>query len=350
MGGVQLRIIDVANRLGAAYTHTVLALDENTEACARLQPQTRLTAKSGTQWPARLIDLPAFRRCLYCHSPDIICTYNWGSMNWAFAAASLPIPHLHFESGFSAEEATSPFLRRSLFRRLALRRAAALIVPSKTLYDLARAQGWVPDKRLRWIVNGVDTDYYRRDAVTGDRMAQPPSVAAVAPLRREKRLDRLIAAARRLDQAAEIRVCGDGPERSALESLAQENAGGARIVFLGSLTDIRPALAESAVFAITSQTEQMPNALLQAMAMELPVIAYDAGDIRRILPEPQHAFVYAQDDECGFREGLAALLEDDGLRHRLGALNRRRVTADYAMDAMVDAYRRLYEDALATRP
>lgn len=346
-GGVQLRIVDVANRLGDAFTHTLLALDGQTDARTRLWPETPLKVETDPGWPSSLAALPTFRRYLRRYAPDLVCTYNWGSMNWAFAAATMPAPHLHFESGFSIDEAVAPLRRRTLFRRLALRRAAALVVPSETLYELARGNRWAPERRLRWIVNGVDVSYYRRDSAASAPSVPPPTVTAVAPLRREKRLDRLIAAACSVGEEVEIRLCGDGPERPALEAMARQSPEKLRVAFLGMLADIRPVLAKSAVFAITSQTEQMPNALLQAMAMELPVIAFDAGDIRRILPDPQRAFVFAQEDERGFRQGLSALLGDAGLRRRLGALNRKRVCEDYTMDRMVEAYRKLYEDTLA---
>ena len=345
-GGVQLRIVDIANRLGDTFTHTALALDGRTEAAARVWPETSFVAKADPRWPSRFTALPALRRCVRSYSPDLVCTYNWGSMHWAFAAATLTLPHLHFESGFSVDEATAPRLRRSLFRRLALRRVKALVVPSKTLFELARARRWARAGRLRWIVNGVDVSYYRRAEAPLPQTMEKPRIVSVAPLRREKRLDRLIAAAASLGRRVELCLCGDGPERAALAAMAGEAGGHAEVVFLGNQTDIRPALEQSDVFAITSQTEQMPNALLQAMAMALPVVAFDAGDIRRILPEPQRAFVFAQDDERGFRDGLAALLQDPALRRRLGGLNRAGVNAEYSMEDMVAAYRALYEDAI----
>jgi len=348
MGGVQLRIADVANRLGDAYAHTALALDGRCEARIRLWPETPFMVEPLTGQPAGLAGLPGLRLRLRSYSVDLICTYNWGSMDWALAAATLSgPPHLHFESGFGPDEAEGPRLRRSLFRRLALRRAQSVVVPSKTLYDLARDRAWVPGRRLRWIVNGVDVTYYRRRNTDGRTTYSPLGVVTVAPLRREKRLDRLIAAAAALEGGAEIWLCGEGAERPALESAARQAECNARVIFLGAQADVRPTLEKAAVFAMTSQTEQMPNALLQAMAMELPVVAFDAGDIRRILPDIQRAFVFAQEDEAGFREGLKALLEDPALRQRLGTANRERVCAQYTMDRMTAAYRGLFDEAIA---
>jgi len=346
-GGVQLRIVDVANRLGNAFRHTVLTLDGRTDACARLWPQTPVTVDIDPNLPKRLTRLRAFRRCLRAYAPNLVCTYNWGSMNWTFATASLRLPHLHFESGFGVEEADAPLVRRSLFRRLALRHVRALVVPSETLHDLARRRHWVPEARVCRIANGVDVAYYRLCDTALERETEPLRVVAVAPLRREKRLDRLIEAASSLTVPMELLLCGEGPERPTLEGIAHHAGLDHCTTFLGFQPDVRSTLESAALFAMTSRTEQMPNALLQAMAMELPVIAFDAGDIRQILPEPQRAFVFAQTDMAGFRAGLETLLGDSALRRRLGAVNRQHVTEHYAMEDMVSAYRALYDDALA---
>jgi glycosyltransferase involved in cell wall biosynthesis len=100
------------------------------------------------------------------------------------------------------------------------------------------------------------------------------------------------------------------------------------------------------VFALTSATEQMPNALLQAMAMARPVVAFDAGDVARILPDSDPGQVLAQDDEDGFTAALARLLGSHALRQRLGRENRARAEQAYDMTAMVAAYDRLYRAAL----
>jgi len=353
IGGVQVRIADVANRLGDRFHHTFLALDGATGAGARLWPETRFAIEADV--PAGgLRRLPDIARRLKSSGADLVCTYNWGSMDWCLAAGLYGIrPHIHFESGFGPEEALRPLRRRSLYRRIALRGAYALVTPAHNLETIARDRHWIAARRIRLIPNGVDVRWYRRSQARTETETAPGSAAqaahivAIAPLRAEKRLDRLIAACAALGDRVTLTVCGAGPERRALEAQAEAAGIAARVRLAGELDDIRPALEAADIFAMTSETEQMPNALLQAMAMELPVVAYDAGDIARILPPEQRALVFAQDDTAGFEAGLTRLAEDPKTRYRFGRANRERVCADYDMTGMVEAYRALYEEAIA---
>jgi len=344
-----LRVIDVAHRLGAAYTHACISLDGDTGMLARMPPSAQFRLLTSRRLPAGLRGCREMARLIRRSAADLVCTYNWGSMDWALAAGWLaPAAHLHFESGFGPEEAVRTLRRRDVYRRLALRRTDRLIVPSLTLERLARARRWIDPDRLRHVPNGVDTRWYCRSIRRADATAAP-RLAAVAPLRREKRLDRLIDALRQASSGATLTICGDGPERAALESQVRDAGLGERVRFVGLVKDIRPFLDSADIFAMTSETEQMPNALLQAMAMELPVIAYDAGDIRHILPDAQSPFVVAQSDGDGLAEGLRRLIADPALRMDLGRANRRRVEEAYAMEAMVSAYDSLYRDAIGGR-
>lgn len=347
-GGVEGRIVDLANRLGDGFHHLVGALDGRVSAAARFDEATchTLIDVSGLDG---LRSWPAIARQLRTLAPDLLCTHNWGAIDWAIVTRLTPgRPHIHFESGFGKQEADRPFWRRSKMRRLALTKAACLVVPSFGLAELAVREKWVAPDRLRHIVNGVDARVYSRRPAGAPEADTPPLVVAVGGLRPEKCFHRLIAALPTDGPGSQalLEFCGDGICAADLKAQAAASPASRRIRFAGHVGDIRSHLARASVFAMSSVTEQMPNALLQAMAMELPVIAFDAGDIRRMLPEEQRSFVFAQDDEAGYRAGLARLLADTGLRHRLGTGNRTHVTRHYSMDAMVEAYRRLFQDTL----
>ena len=349
-GGVQLRIADVANRLGPGFAHLCVALDGCHDARTRLGPETQWHTVAETESLKGLRALPAIRRRITGIAPDLLCTYNWGTMDWAVAQAVRPsVPHLHFESGFGPEEARRLLPRRNAMRRLALRSVHRLVAPSQVLIGLAKQHRWIATERLRLVPNGVDTAFYAA--------AEPPGpcaeslVVSVAPLRPEKRLERLIEAFEEASGGtrARLHLLGSGPCETALRTRAESGGAAARIVFRGHCGDVREDLGAASVFAMTSETEQMPNALLQAMAMGRPVVAFDAGDIKSILPPEQRAFVYPQEDSAGFASGLRRLLEDPGLRSELGAANRARVCRHYSMDTMVESYRRLYREAISQR-
>jgi glycosyltransferase involved in cell wall biosynthesis len=106
------------------------------------------------------------------------------------------------------------------------------------------------------------------------------------------------------------------------------------------------------VFALTSDTEQMPIALLEAMASALPALATDVGDVRAMLPPEQAPFVLRLGgQECidSLAQALVKLGLDRALRERLGAANRFRCQSAYSHGAMCAAYAELYAAALERR-
>jgi glycosyltransferase involved in cell wall biosynthesis len=98
---------------------------------------------------------------------------------------------------------------------------------------------------------------------------------------------------------------------------------------------------------MSSDTEQMPNALAQAMAAGRPVAATDVGDVRDIVAEENRPFVTKLGDEPAYAAALARLIDDEALRAALGEANRRRANTVYPLPGMFAAYRALYAEACA---
>jgi glycosyltransferase involved in cell wall biosynthesis len=96
---------------------------------------------------------------------------------------------------------------------------------------------------------------------------------------------------------------------------------------------------------MSSITEQAPNALMEAMACGLPVIATDVGDTREILAPCNWPMVVRPNDLHGYVEGLRAFAGRPDLRSNIGMANRRRVVAEYSLSRMVGEYTALYRAA-----
>ncbi len=351
LGGVPIRICDVANRLPPGFRHTVVALDGCDAARRRLAPHVEAEFRS-----LRLsrYDLPGsllrVRRLLRAVSPDLLLTYNWGAVECALANRFAPLcPHIHFESGFGVEEGDGRLWRRNLFRRLALGRVRRLVVPSETLEEIAVRSWGVPPARLLRIPNGVDLARYRGEP---GRRAPLPALGAgdwqtvigtVAPLRPEKNVGRLLHAFAALpaSERCALVIAGDGPEMGRLRGLAADLGIAERTFFLGHVEDVPAVLRALDVFALSSDTEQMPNSLLQAMAAARPVVAVDVGDVRRILAGDNRPLVVPRDAPGALTRALAELAADAPRRARLGQLNRARAERHYSLEGMVAAYRDL---------
>ena len=165
-------------------------------------------------------------------------------------------------------------------------------------------------------------------------------IGTVAPLRPEKNVGRLLRAFATLDTSiiARLVVAGDGVERCGLERLAAELSIADRVVFTGRVIP-EAVLGTFDIFALSSDTEQMPNALLEAMAASLAVAAVDVGDVKSIVCEDNRRFVVPRDDTPAFAAAIATLLRDPERRRTLGLNNRERVAAHFSQERMFAAYR-----------
>jgi glycosyltransferase involved in cell wall biosynthesis len=358
-GGVPIRIATVINHFGDRYRHTILALDGNKAAESRLDGALNVVVRDPKIDKKRPIGaLCQIRKTLVDQSPDLLLTYNWGSVEWALINCLSPVaPHVHFESGFGPEEADCQIARRVWARRFALARIKALVVPSRTLVSIASDIWCVQKDKIRHIANGVDCTLF---AAAGDEAAAPGFtrrdgeliIGTVAPLRVEKNLHRLIRAFAAIADRHDTRllIAGDGVERPALENTASELGVTDRVVFTGHVEKPERVYPLMDIFAISSDTEQMPNTLIQAMAASRPVAGVDVGDVKANLPPENRVEIVAKTDESGFAALLDRLLADKKLRASLSAANRKHVVDQYSSQRMFLNYGRIFDEALGAIP
>jgi glycosyltransferase involved in cell wall biosynthesis len=349
VGGAQVRFAALANRFGPRWRHAILALDGNTACTERLRSEVPCTL---VPLPHAHDASPAQRlraiRGLFRHlRPALLVTSNWGSIEWAIANLLPPrLPHLHTEDGFGPDEAAGQKPRRILARRLALR-WSEVVVPSTLLLGAARDAWRLPAPRLHHIPNGLDLRRFHPDgppaplAVPGEG----PLIGTVAALRPEKNLGRLLRAMALLQAeglASRLAVLGDGPERAALEALTTHLGLGDCVRFLGHVPDPAAAYRGMDLLALSSDTEQMPFSVLEAMASGLAVAATEVGDLRAMLPPESWPHLAAR-EEGALAAALRPLLADAALRARLGAANRAKAERDYDEEVMYQAYARLFD-------
>jgi L-malate glycosyltransferase len=354
-GGAEVRAIRLMAAFGPALRHAVLSIDGRTSASEQLPHDVVVEVLSAAPRAGSVRTVQRLRRLLASQRPDLVLTYNWGAFDMLVAAASSGFRHLvHHEDGVGNDEVRRLKLRRVVARRLLLGRVAGVVVPSRRLERVGRARWRVPDTRLFRIPNGIDASaYVRADGNPPLRArlgipAATPLVGTVAHLRAEKGLDRLLAAMAFLP-AAHLLVIGEGPERSALTRLAASPALAGRVHLVGHQCDPQPWYQAMDVFALSSRTEQLPVALLEAMASWLPVVATDVGEIRDVLPEPQQELLVADEGDVvgALGQRLASLAGDERRRLLLGDRNRRRVEERFAFAPMREAYAAVYAGALA---
>ena len=114
-----------------------------------------------------------------------------------------------------------------------------------------------------------------------------------------------------------------------------------RITFAGHRDDTPALYAGFDLFALTSDTEQMPLSVIEAMAAGLPVVSTDVGDVRAMLAPENAAFVGPRDDGA-VAAMLVSLLADPAARARIGAANRAKAERDFDQAVMFAAWRELW--------
>jgi glycosyltransferase involved in cell wall biosynthesis len=139
-------------------------------------------------------------------------------------------------------------------------------------------------------------------------------------------------------------IAGDGPQRAELERLAGELGLAARVHFTGHLADPAALYRGLDVFALSSDTEQMPLSVIEAMAAGLPIAATDVGDVAAMVADENRAFVSPLDD-AALAKAIVALARDRALRDRVGSANRAKAEAEFGQSAMVAAWGRLFDGA-----
>lgn len=342
VGGPQVRFAALANHLGDGMRHLIVAMDGVTAARERLSPALDVTfPRMAIRHGATFGNVPAFRRALRDWRPDLLLTHNWGSLEWAMANLLPPrVRHIHLEDGFGPEERDRQLKRRVYMRRLLLRRST-VVLPSRTLARIAAETWRLPCARLHYIPNGIDLG--RFDVPPATFPGTSPVVGTVAALRREKNLPRLLRAfaIARADAPALLVIVGDGPERAGLERLAAELGVSECVIFTGHVSEPAPLIAGFDLFALSSDTEQMPISLIEAMAARLPVAATDVGDVRRMLSRENSDFIVPR-DEAALAVAMRALLAAPDLRAQLGAANRARAEAEFDQRLMFARYAALF--------
>ncbi len=340
-GGPQVRFAAVANRFGRRWRHAIVAMDGDRSARERLSPALDVTFPE-----PRLRKGDTFgnlRRCrsaLRAWRPTALVTSNFGAIEWALANAWMPMVarHVHMEDGFGPEERFRQLPRRVWLRRLALRRAT-VVVPSATLQAIARNVWRVPERRLRLVANGVDAMRFGpATRPAGDGVV----IGTVAALRPEKNIGRLLRAVAGAPPGVRLVVVGDGPDLARLRCEARGLGIAERVHFAGHVPDPAALYATFDLFALSSDTEQMPLSLLEAMAAGLPVVATDVGDVARMLATPNRPWVVPADDA----RFAAALADLAGRRHAwaaIGAANRRVAQSRFDQEAMFQAYAALWD-------
>lgn len=340
-GGAPVRAVQLMHHLGAECEHVVMALDGNTDAGTMLSSDIQVRYADAPQdrnfFGMRRKQMAWLRE----QHADLVLTYNWGSIESVAAAKKIGLPIVHHEDGFGSEEASKRFLRRSLMRRWLLR-GLPVIVPSTVLQRIAAKEWRLRDKHVHLLANGVDLQHF---AV---RAAEPAKhvLGTVGGLRAEKDHANLLRALATMPGEVSLCLVGSGAMQTKLQEQVKQLGLEARVDFAGQTRDTAPSYRGFTVFVLSSNTEQMPMAMLEGMATGLPVVTTNVGDVAQMLPPEQLDYIVPREDSGALAQALTAMLADAELRARLGAANRRIVEERYESATCLERFCAIYRQSV----
>lgn len=239
---------------------------------------------------------------------------------------------------------------------LALRRIKYHVGVSDAMRDLLISRRF-PRETTFAIYNGLD---FSREPKRHDRAAFCARVGAnVAPgdivVGAAARLDpvkdlatlvRGFAAAREGHPELKLIIAGEGPERQALEALAEELGVRGAVTLAGWLDDMEEFYSALDINTLSSLSETFPYALTEGAAYRLPTVASAVGGIPRLIEDGKTGFLFAPGDWEKLGARLAQLASDPGLRERLGAAVHERAAREFSVEATCREQRAVYEEIL----
>ena len=357
-GGKELRSVHLMNAFGDRAGHVIVSGERGEMGAAKhIQPRVptaypqNFPPLQGAPTPGRLLKLA---RAMQGH--DLVLTYNWGAIDAVMAhtlfkdAMGLP-PLIHHEDGFNEDERERLKTRRNWYRRVALGKAAGLVVPSETLEEIALVTWQQPMGRVKRIANGINTMAFGKKPKAGAlrgviKQKDERWVGTLAGLRPVKNLPRLVRAFAPLPDHWQLVIVGEGPEREAIRAEAERLDIGHRLHMPGFASDPARFVGLFDIFALSSHSEQFPLSVIEAMAAGCPIAAPAVGDIAQMVCEGNAPFIVPPTEESALQRALDALAKDDTKRAAIGGANRELTREQYDQRQMIDSYRRLYGSAM----
>jgi glycosyltransferase involved in cell wall biosynthesis len=279
------------------------------------------------------------RRRVIEFRPDIVHVHLVHAM---FAVASVRLPDTatvfsHQHSRYLSEEGK---LWAARLEPLAARRFDHIVAPSESVRRFLLAEFDLPTEKVTCIENG-----WSGSPIQDARTLDDPTVVCVANFRRKKRHDLLLEAFARVRARipdARLVLLGDGPLLDQVRERARRLDLKDSIEFAGSV-DIWPRLAGSHAFALPSDYEGLPLAVLEAMAAGLPVVASSVEGNVEAVRDGVTGFLIPPGDVGALADRLIRLLSDDRLRDRMGRAGRE-AAKEATMDRCVARYFDLFDE------
>ena len=240
-----------------------------------------------------------------------------------------------------------------LLDRFTMPRYQHVICVSSDLHDTCKKS--VRNDRLSLIENAIDTEQFQRRVAPSEKrkmlgLAECDTlVGAVGRLSAEKGFDVLIRAfdeIRKQTESVRLVVLGDGPERNSLQQLIDSLNLNEQVELVGFQSETRDWYEAMDVYALSSLREGLPNVVLEAMAMETPVVSTAVAGVPDLVQDRQNGRVVPIGDQGALTSALLDLIREPEQRQGYAQQARRDIETSYSFDQRMKKVAAIYDDLL----
>ncbi len=306
--------------------------------------------------PLRML-LATFEMAAYLRRERIDLVHTHCSMpgilgRVAARLAGVPVI-IHTIHGLHVHDRWNPIMRNlyTLAEKLCGMFTDMLLSQNRTDLDLAGRYGLVPPERLRFIGNGINVDQFHPmpRAASPDGALTIICTARLEPVKNHPQLFESVKQLKERGIATRLWLVGDGELKADYQALCESMGIADRVEFLGYRDDVPALLAQADVSVLTSVKEGIPRALLEAMAMELPVIGTRVVGTEETVRDGETGYLIEYGDADALTEKLARLAADPELRTKLGRRGREVVLAEFDEAQIVESLATVYRQTLRTK-
>jgi glycosyltransferase involved in cell wall biosynthesis len=280
--------------------------------------------------------------------PDVVHAHDPHGV--AMAALALSMGASATPTALVAARRVDFHIKQNALSRWKYRQVDRFICSSDAIRHMLVGDG-VPESRTTVVHEGIDVE--RVDAAPAIDLHSElwlphhaPIVGNVAALVPHKGQRHLIEAAALVVQKvpdARFVIAGEGELRPQLERLIAEHRLDKHVFLLGFRPDVLSVHKAFDIFAMSSVTEGLGTSLLDAMACGKPIVATSAGGIPEVVADGETGVVVPPRDHHAMAAALVRLLNDEGLRHTMGAAGRVRVRQRFSVEEMVRGTMAVYQ-------
>lgn len=352
IGGAELAVKEITDRLGAQYNFDLV--------CAKVKSGLPGEEQIGNVSVFRVGNGGFFDKYLLAFRARRMAKKGGYDAVWvvmaSYGAAFIPGAGVPYLLTLQEGDSEAHILRRvgifySLWKKI-FKKTAYVQAISTYLKDFARRHGATAPVEV--VPNGVDVEKFRQAPKL--ELQSPVTIVTTSRLVKKNGVDTLIEAAAQLRSVIPntryvIRIIGDGPERSNLQSTISRLQLEDTVELVGEVAfkEIPSELKKADIFARISRSEGLGSSFLEAMAAGLPIVGTPVGGIPDFLTDRETGLFARPDDPQDVAEKIKELIENDDLRAKVAQQGQERVLRDYTWDSVAERMNSIFEKVISTK-